>query len=440
MGIGVAGGATHRKVAMRKTLPFLTVTILLLGLVASTFIMQTHASFFIAQSTHIAFHAQADLIMGVDFTFNVDTITYGNGSINIGGAWLNSTCDMTLMAFNSGNWTNYTVTSAGSQQIYNGTKPNRVFLNGILHSEYSGWTYSAGIITVTGATSSASLYWGPLVSSTVSVTGSVLYFRSDTHTINTEVGYILKDSQTTGGLAVSGTTVDVAISVSWGFQVYLVGTGGSTIELTGGSPVALLTRSVNGAGIQNASWVVGETWLNMGFDAIMVKVYLKLGADAWVLKATHITTLLLEKKINSTTLVFSCYTEYSSTAYTTTGTFRFGNSTYNSFIQGIAFQEPTMLDWMLYNMQNGNLIGALLLPYTYLIGGVFYIFVLLFVSVPLYKRYESINPVLFVMLVFGGSGGVISLLLPVQALSVGWIVMVLAVAGILYKLVRSTGF
>jgi len=422
---------------MQKTLPFLTVTILLLGLVGSAFATTTidkPTYFASSNGSYITFSPSL-----LPLTFS--TLYRGSdGYWNFNTTKIKTNVDMTVTVFCSGNWTNYTVSGAGTQDIYNGTKPNRVFLNGILHSEYSGWTYSAGIITVTGATSSASLYWGPLVSSTVSVTGSILYFRSDTHTINTEVGYILKDTQTTSGLAVSGTTVDVGVSVSWGFQVSIVGTSGALTGISGDSPIAVLTRSVDGVGIQNASWVIGETWLNMGFDAVMVKTYLKLGADDWVLKATHITSLLLEKKINSSTLVFSCYTEYSSTAYTTTGTLRFGNSTYNSLIQGIAFQEPTMLDWMLYNMQNGNLIGALLLPYTYLIGGVFYIFVLLFVSVPLYKRYESINPVLFVMLVFGGSGGVISLLLPVQALSVGWIVMVLAVAGILYKLVRSTGF
>ncbi len=363
-----------------------------------------------------------------------------DGYWNFNTTKMKTNIDMTVTVFCSGNWTNYTVSGLGTQQIYNGSKPNRVFLDGILTSEYSGWIYAGGTITVTVATSSVCLYWGPLISSTASVTGSVLYFRSDTHTINTEVGYILRDMQTTGGLAVSGTTVDVGISVSWGFQVYIVGNNGALTDLSGGSPVALLTRTTAGAGIQNASWIIGETWLNLGFDSLMVKVYLKLGTDDWVLKATHLTSLLLEKRINSSTLVFSCYTEYSATAFTTTGTFRFGNSTYNSFIQGIAFQEPSMLDLMLYNMVNGNLVGALLLPYTYLIGSVFYLIVLLFVSVPLYKRYESVNPVLFVMLVFGGSGGVISLLLPVQALSVGWIVMVLAVAGILYKLVRSTGF
>jgi len=97
------------------------------------------------------------LIMGEDFTFDVDPFTYGNGSINIGGTWLNSTCDMTLTAFNPENWINYTVSGAGTQQIYNGSKPAQVWINGVNMTENTGWTYSAGIVTVGLATSTVSI-------------------------------------------------------------------------------------------------------------------------------------------------------------------------------------------------------------------------------------------------------------------------------------------
>jgi hypothetical protein len=114
--------------------------------------------------------------MGADFTFQVDEMTYGNGKVEIGDMWFNNTCDMTLTAFNSQNWTNYTVTGAGTQEIYNGTKPNAVWINGVNTTEGAGWTYANGIVTVTTATSIANLYWGTATSTPAS--SSVLSFSS----------------------------------------------------------------------------------------------------------------------------------------------------------------------------------------------------------------------------------------------------------------------
>jgi len=57
-------------------------------------------------------------------------------------------------------WINYTVFSYGTQKINQGSKPNKVLLNGVQKSEGDGWSYSSGITTVTGATSSGALYWG----------------------------------------------------------------------------------------------------------------------------------------------------------------------------------------------------------------------------------------------------------------------------------------
>ena len=270
-----------------------------------------------------------------------------------------------------------------------------------------------------------------------SVTGDIFYFRSNSHTVNNVTGYVLSETQTASSLNLS--EVNDLATVSWGFRVFILENGNYSTELTSGTPTALLTRTSNGQGIQNASWTPSVTSLHVGFDALLIRVYVKIGSDDWVFKAVFVSSLLMEKQLNSTAWVFSCYTTRNSTIALATGIFSFGDGTFNSLVQGLAFQEPSMLDMMFYNMQNGNIIGAMLFPYTYLIGGVFYLIALFFVCVPIYKRYESINPVLFIMLVFGGSGGVISLLLPVQALSVGWIIMVLAVAAILFRLVKSTG-
>lgn len=132
-------------------------TLLLVILAALALASQAQASFFIESGVHIAFHNQADLITGSDMTFNVDTITYGNGSVNIGDRWLNSTCDMTLTAYFEDDWFNYTVSSSGIQYIFNGTKPHSVWINGVNTTEHGGWTYLAGTVTVITTAASVSI-------------------------------------------------------------------------------------------------------------------------------------------------------------------------------------------------------------------------------------------------------------------------------------------
>jgi hypothetical protein len=81
-------------------------------------------------------------------------------------------------------WLNYTVDSGGTQQISNGSKPTAVFLDGVFKTEGDGWSYSETTVTVDGATTLASLYWGTTTSYTT------YYFRDDvpTHEQNIGVG------------------------------------------------------------------------------------------------------------------------------------------------------------------------------------------------------------------------------------------------------------
>lgn len=161
MGIGVAGGATHRKVAMRKTLPFLTVTILLLGLTGQAF-----ATYTIDKPTYFASNNGSYITFDstlLPLTFS--TLYRGSdGYWNFNTTKIKTTVDMTVTVFCGDNWTNYTVSGAGVQNIYNGSKPTTVILDGLSRIENNGWTYSSGTTTVTGATVSASISFTSIVS------------------------------------------------------------------------------------------------------------------------------------------------------------------------------------------------------------------------------------------------------------------------------------
>jgi len=80
---------------------------------------------------------------------------------HFGNVWLTSTADVTITAWFSSDWLNYTVPSSGTQQISNGSKPTAVYFDGVFTAEGDGWTYTGTIITVvTEATSSVGLNWG----------------------------------------------------------------------------------------------------------------------------------------------------------------------------------------------------------------------------------------------------------------------------------------
>jgi len=54
---------------------------------------------------------------------------------------------------------NYTVSSAGTQQICNGSKPLHVWIDGEDCANGNKWSYSGTVATVTGATGSVALYY-----------------------------------------------------------------------------------------------------------------------------------------------------------------------------------------------------------------------------------------------------------------------------------------
>jgi hypothetical protein len=83
--------------------------------------------------------------------------------VHFGDYWISTSgTDILITAWFENGWTNCTVYASGTQQIYNGSKPEFVWINGILRDEGSGWTYTSGIVIITSATSSFSLYWGTL--------------------------------------------------------------------------------------------------------------------------------------------------------------------------------------------------------------------------------------------------------------------------------------
>jgi len=270
---------------------------------------------------------------------------------------------------------------------------------------------------------------------TYAATTVTWYHRSDTHTVNTVTGYVINQT-------LSSTTKNVSLSLAgnstvyWGWRVWQVKSDGSTIEMTSGSPVATVSRSNVSEGFQTSTWTASARSLQIGFDALEIVLYMKVGAGSWQSRAIFVSSTLVEESVSGVTWTFYQYTTRSYSGGTTSGYFIFGSSTRNSRIEGVGFGEADVYETMNYKLQSGDFIGFILYPYVNLVGNLFYGLVMLMLCVPLYNRYHSLTPILVLFLLFGGATGVFSLLIPIAGLGVTWIFMLLGLAGLLYKVFR----
>ena len=93
------------------------------------------------------------------FTFTDPVYLSFDGKIHLGSQWVASTRDLTLSAWQESNWINYTVSGYGTEQIFNGSKPVHAWIDGQDCEEGNKWTYASSIATITEATSTVSLYY-----------------------------------------------------------------------------------------------------------------------------------------------------------------------------------------------------------------------------------------------------------------------------------------
>ncbi|MEM3579215.1 MAG: hypothetical protein QXL54_03205 [Candidatus Bathyarchaeia archaeon] len=220
-----------------------------------------------------------------------------------------------------------------------------------------------------------------------------------------------------------------------GFRIFKVDKNGYETEITHGVS-AVITRWDVGSGYQTSSLNITHQFLDMGFDKIRVGVYMRVGLDAeWVNVADFESSFLFKTGVSGT-WTFKVYTSRTYTDGTTTWTFSFGDSTFESAVYNIDFTDPTTYDWMFYKLKTGDFVGFIFFPFLNLIGNLFYGLIALLICMPIYARYRSITVILFIITLLGGAGGLISLLIPESGLGLAWLIFVLGLAGLIYKVFR----
>ena len=262
------------------------------------------------------------------------------------------------------------------------------------------------------------------------------YFRADTHTINGIIGYRLHETASStsiyGNVSMGGACITY-----YGVRVWVVHENGDLDELTDGEPVAIVSRNADGEGLQSATW--NCPGYNNIIDAIMIKVYQRFGTGEWNLRATFITENETLIKLPEATWTFTYYTkrEYNSTLGVTISTFYWG-ADYQSKVE-LQYIEPATYEIMIWKLMKGDILAFLMLPYTWLLGFTAYALVFLLpFGIVLYNRLEDAVATLIALLLIGGfAGGLIGVFVPASGLLLCWILFVLGIAALFYKLIKG---
>jgi len=116
----------------------------------------------------------------------------------------------------------------------------------------------------------------------------IRYMRGDTHTVNGLLAYKLLTTQSAIAREVTFSSMH-DLAGTWGIRVWKRTSAGVETEITAGTPVATVSRTTDGYGMQSNTWTCPLTAMNPT-DAIVVRVYTE--CDGWKLTATFITEQL----------------------------------------------------------------------------------------------------------------------------------------------------
>ena len=339
---------------------------------------------------------------------------------------------------------NYEVTGSGTQEINLGDKrPTRVVLDGSYVMEGLGYTYSAGVVTISNALSTANLTFSATTTDIYIPAGrgtyatETWYFRSDTWTVNTELGYKLHTEQSESTTYVESTSASLQ-DLTIGIKVYRVNTDGDVIPVTD-EIVAEATQSGLTAGTMlNTTYTLSGDVASLTMDdAIQVVLYEQLGTGSQEAKATYITRNLQTDEMNTNTWTLNYYVSISEDAGTYYYRFHYGDSSTDSKIVNV--QYVTLDPWgkSLYYLGKSDLFNFIFNPYSYYLGQelAFGIIAMGFI-IPAYNRYRDIRPCAILCLLFGGTGGLLTVMIPAVAMKISFLFLALGVAIILYKLIR----
>lgn len=259
------------------------------------------------------------------------------------------------------------------------------------------------------------------------------YFRSDTHTVATILGYRLltTNTQTPAGYSISFAGSQ---DTSYGVRVWAVGFFNETYELTSGSPEVICTKATNGSEMMIGYWNCPA--FNVMTNAIKVQVYQRFGSDSWSLTRIFITSANLLYRFPASTWTFHFYVSRIETSITNSTFWHGSYTTYNSRVD-LEYYKANPWDVAMARLYQRNIFGFMFTPWTYWFGDVFWSILLFGCIVMGILRTGSLKLVLATLWILGGSGSILWALIPASALHIAVVMLALAMAITFFRLIRG---
>lgn len=259
------------------------------------------------------------------------------------------------------------------------------------------------------------------------------YFRSDTHTVATVLGYRLLTTNTQTPASYSNSIAG-SQETSYGVRVWAVGFFNETYELTAGSPEVICTKATNGSEMMIGYWNCPA--FNVMTNAIKVQVYQRFGSDSWSLTRIFITSANLLYRFPASTWTFHFYVSRIETTITNSTFWHGSYTTYNSRVD-LEYYKANPWDVAMARLNQRNIFGFMFTPWTYWFGDVFWSILLFGCIVMGILRTGSLKLVLATLWILGGSGSILWALIPASALHIAVVMLALAMAITFFRLIRG---
>lgn len=278
----------------------------------------------------------------------------------------------------------------------------------------------------------------PFVRETVPRSITDLYFRNEVQVSDSLTSYVMNatraDTQTYTNTSMTGN-----VSVSWGFRAYAY-TSGSYLEFTDG---VTTLGSINAGGSSSITHISNTsstftTPLLFGHSQIVVRVYVNLNSTGWTLLAVFSSGPFYAKQIIASTYTFNLYVQRTYTASKTNGYIYWADLDYPSGLTNLVYRTPTATDWQSEYLGQSNFAMFIMIPYTLVLGNVFYGIIFLAVCFTLKLRYRSLSTVaIFVFLMAACfAGGGFNLVVGELIAGLVWLIAAFGLAALYWKVFR----
>lgn len=168
------------------------------------------------------------------------------------------------------------------------------------------------------------------------------FFRSDQQTINGLTAFVLGISQSSVS---DDFYCDDFLPFYWGIRVWKRASSGVETEITTGVPVAQVSRTDYGSGIQSNTWNCPQVALN-STDAIVIRVYVKSLDIDWRNNGDDgLIAVWVSEQLGASKLDAAVWTVYYYTSVAQAmggvdrGHFRFGVAAFNSRIENFVWSS-----------------------------------------------------------------------------------------------------